>query len=60
MLIDKLSLNKRLPFDSEYEDELKLVEFLDVSYEAKGTDYTLGEATDGKIIHKNECEKTIG
>lgn len=56
-ILDNLVLGKKLAFDHDYVEEMDTIHFLRISYEAKGIDYTLGEAPDGPIIHKNECEK---
>ena len=57
-MIEKLIVGAKLPFDEDYAEDMDTIHFLNISYEAKGIDYTLGDAMDGPIIHKNECEKT--
>ena len=41
-----------------YKEEQKERKFLEVSFDAKGIEYTMGSAPDGPIIHKLECEDT--
>lgn len=56
-LLDKVKLNQRLPFSEDYQEEMATREFLEVSYDANGMEYTCGSAPDGKIINKMECEE---
>lgn len=55
-LLDKIIINHKLPFSDDYKEECKLKEFLKVSYDANGCEYTMGSAPDGTIITKLECE----
>ena len=59
MLLDKIKLNSKLPFDEDYKEEVAEVDFYELSYESTGTEYTLGSCPDGKIIHKMECEEAL-
>jgi hypothetical protein len=56
-LFDQIKLATKLPFSSDYQEEIVTREFLDVSFDANGTDYTNGSAPDGPIINKLECEE---
>jgi hypothetical protein len=55
-LIDELIPTKKLPFSGDYKEEQEAISFYNISYESSGTDYTLGDAPDGSIIHRLECE----
>lgn len=56
-LLDNIKINSKLPFAEDYKEEQKQREFLEVSYDAQGLEYTMGKAPDGNIIHKLECEE---
>ena len=56
-LIDTVQLNKKLPFYCDYVEEMDAVKFYECSYKATGTSYTMGEAPDGSIIHRYDCEE---
>jgi hypothetical protein len=56
-LIDQVKLNNKLPFSDDFAEEIKTREFLEVSYDANGTEYTRGSAPDGPIINQMECEE---
>lgn len=56
-LVQSIELFKKLPVEDDYAEELQEIDFFNLSYEAKGIDYTLGEAPDGEIIHRFDCEE---
>lgn len=56
-LIEQIVINKKLPFEASYIDELKEREYLESSYNASGAEYLDGNAPDGPIIHRQECEE---
>lgn len=56
-LKDSIQLLKKLPFDTDFQEELDEIAFLRLSYEANGSDYTKGSSPDGKIITKFPCEE---
>jgi hypothetical protein len=56
-LIDEIELFKKLPVDDDYAEDIAEIDFFNLSYEANGIDYTQGEAPDGPIIHKLDCEE---
>jgi len=58
MLKEAIQSGKKLPIDIKaYEAKVKAAEYLRLSYKPTGISYTQGDAPDGKIIHKMECEE---
>lgn len=57
MLLDKIKINSKLPFASNYETQKDERSFLKLSYEANGAEYTMGSCPDGYIIPKFNCEE---
>lgn len=56
-LIEDIQILKKLPFSDDYESEKAEAEFLELSYEANGSEYTRGTCPEGKIVVKLPCEE---
>jgi len=57
-LLDSILVSRPIPQDSNYQSDMKDISFFNISYDSCGKTYTEGDAPDGPIIYKFECEES--